>query len=275
MSHLGKIGERPKALIRLPQLPGVSVLQDKGFLKLLHAKEPQKLAQFRNIPELNIVRKRLSNIQFDNVNEIAADARRLAEKCIAIVDDNMMIRCPEPHIAIIHDLRGGAPTRPIMSLGKPHGFNHTQISNIEHLVSLNEADVARAITERILDGGLHDAGEDMTSLPEVLVEISESIQHPWHLESAKLAINTMLESGRTRLDQMTTDDVRRWISLARMRNRGIDNDDEALSAMKIADELQFQFQIPPFVVREFRDRLHMSIYGTMPNLQSATGALKP
>lgn len=275
LSHQGTRSERPEMLPRVPQLPGVAVLRERGFLNLLHAGEPRKLAQVKNAAELDSARKRLSDIQFDNSDEMAANARRLAERCIAIVHRHMMIRCPEPYIAVGRSLKGGVPTHPMMELGLPYGFNRTRTNEIEHLVSLAEPDVAEAITDRILADGFHHGGHDSTDVPGFVIAIPESIRHPWHHDSAALAIDMMVEAGRDRLDQMNTDDVHRWISLARMRDRGIDSEETALSAMGIADELQLQLRVPPFLVREFRDRLHMSVYGVRPNLRAAPGGPSP
>lgn len=260
---------------RFPEPPGANELVERGFLKLVHAGEARKLAQVKNADRLDNYRKRLTDIQFDNSDEMASAARRIAEKCIATVHNHTMIRCPEPYIAIGRSIQGGVPTRPRVELGNPYGFTRQKTNEIEHLVSLAEPDVAEAITDRILADGFHHDGDANTDVAGFLVAIPDSIRHPWHLDSAALAVNMMVEGGRDRLDQMTTDDVRRWISLARMRDRGIDSEETALSAMRIVDELQLQLRVPPFLVREFRDRLHMSVYGVRPNLQAATGGPRP
>jgi hypothetical protein len=260
---------------RFPALPSAFELIERGFIRLLHAMEPRKVAQVQNTPELDSVRKRLTDIQADNSDEMATAARRLAEKCISTAYGHTMLRCPEPYIAVGRSLRGGVPTRPMMEMGNPYGFNRQRTNEIEHLVSLSEPDVAAAITDRVLADGYHHQGDANTDVPGYIIAIPDSIRHPWHHDSAALAINMMVESSRDRLDQMTTDDVHRWISLARMRDRGIDSEETALSAMRIADELQLQLRVPPFLVREFRDRLHMSIYGVRPNLQAVQGGPRP
>ncbi|MCV9964549.1 hypothetical protein OIU34_21910 [Pararhizobium sp. BT-229] len=273
----GVCGLRPGLpLLRfLAALPGVSELADRGFVSLLHAGEPRKIAQFKNASNLDAVRKRLSDIQLDNTDEFATTARRLATKCLATVDGHLIIRCPEPHIVIGRNLRGGVPTAPRLTLGVSFGFNRKSANDIEHLVSLSEPDVAQAITDRILSDCFHHQGDASTDVPEVHIAIPDSIRHPWHTDSAAQAIDMMVEAGRDRLSQMATEDVHRWIALARMRDRGIDSEETALAAMRIADELQLQLRVPPFLVREFRDRLHMSVYGVRPNLQAASGGLRP
>ena len=187
----------------------------------------------------------------------------------------MIIRCPEPHIVIGRSLRGGVPTTPRATLGVSHGFNRPKANDIEHLVSAAEPEVAEAIVERIMADGFHHNTDEQPEIPSFHVAIPESINHPWHADSAALAIDMLVEAGRGRLDQMSTDDVRLWMSLARMRDGGIDTEDKALAAMDVADRLQLSLRTPPFLVREFRDRLHMSVYGVKPNLALAHGGIAP
>lgn len=275
LSH-GTRGYRPEMLAHRSQLlTGVGELIVRGFLNLLHAGEPRKVAQAKNLTDLDIARKRLSDIQFDNSDDVAAAARRLAEKNIALVYGHLMIRCPEPHIVIGRNFRGGVPSSPTARHGVPPGFNRAREFDIEHLVSADEAEVAEAILERIIADGYHHHTDEQTEIPFFHVAIPESINHPWHADSAALAIDMLVEAGRGRLDQMSTDDVRLWMLLAKMRDTGIDTEHKALEAMSVADRLQLSLRAPPFLVREFRDRLHMSVYGVRPNLELAHGGIAP
>jgi hypothetical protein len=273
----GICGVRPAIAERHPKLdpPSVSELADRGFATLLHSGEPRKAAQMRNATHIDTLRKRLSDIQIDNTEEMATAARRVAVKNIAFISGNLMIRCPEPHIVIGRSLRGGVPTSPRVRWGASYGFKLPKADDIEHLVSAGEPAVAEAILGRILVDGYHHDTQEQTATPSFHIAIPESIVHPWHADSAALAIEMLVVAGRGRLDQMSTDDIRLWMSLAKMRDRGIDTEEKALAAMDVADRLQLSLRVPPFLVREFRDRLHMSVYGVKPHLELAHGGIAP
>lgn len=273
----GICGLRPgmKALRTHAALPDATELFGRGFVTGLHAREGEKVTQARHTHNIETVRKRLSDIQSDNTDEVATAARRFAEKNIATLDGNMIIRCPEPHIAIGRSLRGGVPASPRVRWDVSYGFNRAKADDIEHLVSADEPEVTEAIVERIMAAGHHHRTDEQPEIPSFHIAIRESINHPWHIDSAALAIDTLVEAGRGRLNQMSTEDVRSWMSLARMRDRGIDTEDKALAAMGVADRLQLSLRVPPFLVREFRDRLHMSVYGVKPNLELAHKRIAP
>ncbi|MBY3433908.1 hypothetical protein HFN89_07065 [Rhizobium laguerreae] len=227
---------------------------------------------------LGAARRQFADIECDNTSEIGHRASEWAKSNIAVVGDAVFIRCPEPHYVVGCAMRNGqAAGPPTLERVAPSGFVRRKAFPIEHLVAADELEVACAIHARIVDDGgfTHCPDSHSIIMSDFDISIPESVRHPWHAVSAALAVDRLVDAGRERLDQMSTDDIRQWISLARMRNAGIDSEEKALAAMDVVDRLQLSLRVSPVLVRQFRDRLHMSVYGVNPNRHMTTGGPTP
>jgi hypothetical protein len=248
-----------------------------GIIEAIHSREPEKLAAKGRAKSHGSARKQFSDIRSDNTDETAAKARGWAKRNIVTSGETVLIRCPEPHYVVGCMFLNGRAVAPLLEHVTPSGFVRRKAFPIEHLVSTDENELARAVLNRIVADGNNPDYLDghATRSEEIEVAITESIRHPWHVDSAALAIDRLVETGRERLDQMSTDDVRQWISLATMRDAGIDTEEKALTAMQMADRLQLSLRVSPVLVRQFRDRLHMSVYGVNPNRDMIFGGPTP
>lgn len=258
-------GHTPKDLVRL------------GIIEAIHQYDPGKLNGKSGAKTLNSARKQFSDIQSDNTADTARYASEWARRNIVTAGGAVLIRCPEPHFVVGCIFSNGRAVGPLLEQVTPTGFVRRKQFPIEHLVAADEIDVACAVLSRIVDDCNYTGYLDgyTTRSQEFDIAIRESVRHPWHADSAALAIDRLVEAGRERLDEMSTDDVRQWVLLAKMRDAGIDTEEKALTAMQVADRLQFSLRVSPALVRQFRDRLHMSVYGVNPNREMAVGGLTP
>jgi hypothetical protein len=248
-----------------------------GIIEAIHSYDPGKLTAKGRAKTLSSARKQFADIQSDNTDDTARYAIEWAKRNIVTAGGAVLIRCPEPHYVVGCVFSNGRAAAPLLERATPTGFVRRKGFAIEHLVAADEIDVACAVLARIVDEGNNpNYLYGYTTREEAFdIAIPESIRHPWHATSAALAIDRLVETGRERLDQMSTDDVRQWISLAKMRDAGIDTEEKALVAMHVADRLQLSLRVSPVLVRQFRDRLHMSVYGVNPNRKMTTGELTP
>jgi hypothetical protein len=261
--------------VAMDQLPTKDLVK-LGILEAIHANEPRKIAQLKHAQPLNTVRRQLTDIQSDTTDEFAHSVRQWAARNMATSAQGVFIRCPEPHYVVGRNMRrNGEGSWPRINVAGTTGFVRQMDFTIEHLVSAAEPDVAIAIYNRILDDGTHHHCGDREVPPEIVVVIPESISHPWHVESAAIAIDFLVEAGRARLGQMSVEDVRDWISVARMRDAGIATEDASVAAIQIVDRLQLQLGTLAGVVREVRDRFNMSIYGVKPHMTVANRRRMP
>jgi hypothetical protein len=258
-------GHKPKDLVQL------------GIIEAIHKYDPGKLSGKSGAKTLNSARNQFADIQSDNTGETAHYASAWARRNIVTAGGAVLIRCPEPHYTVGCIFSNGRAAGPLLEQVTPAGFIRRKQFPIEHLVAADEIDVAWAVLSRIVDDCNYTNYLDgyTTRSEEFDIAIPESIRHPWHVDSAALAIDRLVEAGRERLDQMSTDDVRQWVLLAKMRDAGIDTEEKALTAMQVADRLQFSLRVSPVLVRQLRDRLHMSVYGVNPNREMTVGGLTP
>ncbi|MCS4088870.1 hypothetical protein [Rhizobium sp. BK176] len=247
-----------------------------GIIEAIHGGDPGKLAAKGGAKTLGSARKQFADIHSDNTDDTARYATEWAKRNIVTAGDTVLIRCHEPHYVVGCMFSNGRAVGPLLEQVIPTGFVRRKAFPIEHLFAADELDVACAVLSRIADDGINpDYLDGYTTDVEFDIAIPDSIRHPWHATSAAIAIDRLVETGRERLDQMSTDDVRQWISLARMRDAGIDTEEKALAAMQVADRMQLSLRVSPTLVRQFRDRLHMSVYGVNPNRDMTVGGPTP
>lgn len=257
-----------------------------GFLGLLHDNDGDKLAQVRQCKPLKTLRGTLSDIHSDNTDELAEIAGDVARQNIIAIntDDSgrelsVAIRCNEPHIGVLQSWNGDRRARDQVGFSfthriTPNGFASRCLRGNSHLVSYSDIRVAEVLGRERLNERVDPThiNEWEYHPPGVLAVTPESLTYPWHLDSAACAINGFVETGRKKLPRMSTEDVRLWLELARLRDNGIGDDSDALEGMCIAEMLQMPLGIQA-ALNEAQHRLDLTLRGQHVSTPTITRSL--
>lgn len=88
----------------------------------------------------------------------------------------------------------------------------------------------------------------------------------------RLEVPFTVEMTNSSLANMNTVYGRKWTILAKLRDTGIDSDESALEAMRIAEDLQLHLGALECLTREFSD---MTVHRIIPDLHLLTGGPMP